>query len=183
MSYSWHSIQKASWILRKGCHWNIGDGKSINIWEDKWIHNQFGSTTWSKKPDNTTCHTVSDLIDDQNKCWKEQTIYQTFYPSEADQICSTPLTSTDQEDFVNWQGTKDGNYSVKSGYQAVMDWTNRHLPQSTSNHYDDHPRWKKLRKLHVPPKQIHLIWRIINNAIPVKEKLTSRGIRCTPLCS
>jgi hypothetical protein len=30
-SYSWHSIIKASWILKKGCLWNIGDGKNINI--------------------------------------------------------------------------------------------------------------------------------------------------------
>jgi hypothetical protein len=44
-------------------------------------------------------------------------------------------------------------------------------------------RWKKLWKLHVPPKQIHFIWRILNNALPVKEKLTRRWVRCNPLCS
>jgi hypothetical protein len=151
-SYSWHSIIKASWILKKGCLWNIGDGKNINIWEDKWFHKQFGSTIWSKKPDNTNYLTVSDLIDDQNKSRKEQTIHQIFYPSEADQICTIPLTSTDQEDFLNWQGTKDGNYSVKSGYQAVMDWNNKNLPQSTSNHYEDHPRWKKTMESPCSPK-------------------------------
>jgi hypothetical protein len=44
-------------------------------------------------------------------------------------------------------------------------------------------RWKKLWKLHVPPKQTHFLWRILNNALPVKENLTKRGVRCNPLCS
>jgi hypothetical protein len=52
-SYSWQSIHKASWLLKKGCFWNIGDGASINIWTDRWIHTHFGSTTWSKKPADT----------------------------------------------------------------------------------------------------------------------------------
>jgi hypothetical protein len=34
-SYSWQSILKASWILKRGCLWLIGNGKDINIWEDR----------------------------------------------------------------------------------------------------------------------------------------------------
>jgi hypothetical protein len=34
-SYSWQSIFKASWILKRGCLWLIGNGKDINIWEDR----------------------------------------------------------------------------------------------------------------------------------------------------
>jgi hypothetical protein len=37
-SYSWKSIQNASWILRKGCYWTIGNGENTNIWDDNWIH-------------------------------------------------------------------------------------------------------------------------------------------------
>jgi hypothetical protein len=44
-SFTWQSIQKVSWLLKKGYIWNIGDGKTINIWEDRWIHPNFGSTT------------------------------------------------------------------------------------------------------------------------------------------
>jgi hypothetical protein len=67
-SFSWQSIQKASWVLKKGCKWIIGDGKSIDIWRDRWIHPQFGSTTWTKQPANTNLHKVCDLIDTQNRC-------------------------------------------------------------------------------------------------------------------
>jgi ribonuclease HI len=181
-SFSWQSIQKASWVLKKGCKWIIGDGKSIDIWRDRWIHPQFGSTMWTKQPANTILHRVCDLINNQNRCWNAQLIKHNFYPTEADQICSIPITNTDHDDIISWQGTKDGVYSVRSGYQAIMEWQHNSQNQSTSSNYEDNPKWKKLWKLSVPPKQLHLIWRILNNAIPVKEKLHKRGIRCVPLC-
>ncbi|MCI21998.1 ribonuclease H protein, partial [Trifolium medium] len=53
-SYYWQSIQKASWILKKGCFWLVGNGQTIKIWEDRWINPQQGNTTWSPKPENTT---------------------------------------------------------------------------------------------------------------------------------
>jgi ribonuclease HI len=126
---------------------------------------------------------VNELIDTQNRCWKEDIIRQTFYPHEAKQIYSIPITCSDQEDFLSWQGTKDGIYSVRSGYQALMEWQNNNQTHSSNTHNEDNPKWKKLWKLCVPPKQLHLIWRILNNAIPVKEKLFKRGIKCVPLCS
>jgi hypothetical protein len=83
MSFSWQSILKANWILRKGCVRQIGNGKSINIWEDVWINPQAGSTMWNKKPENTPIQSVSDLINEDTRCWKEQVINQNFYPMEA----------------------------------------------------------------------------------------------------
>lgn len=182
-SFSWQSIQKASWLLKKGCRWIIGDGKSISIWKDRWIHSHFGCSTWSKQPNDTPFHKVSDLIDRQNMGWNAQLIHQLFYTAKANLICAIPITNIDQEDIISWQGTKDGNYSVKSGYQAIIDWQNSSQNQPSSSHHEDNPRWKKFWKLDVPPKQLHLIWRILNNAIPVKDKLLKRGIRCAPLCA
>jgi hypothetical protein len=52
-NYSWHSILKASWILKKGCFWIVGNGHNIKIWEDRWINPQAGNSTWTPKPDNT----------------------------------------------------------------------------------------------------------------------------------
>ncbi|PNY08539.1 ribonuclease H [Trifolium pratense] len=61
-SYSWQSIQKASWILKKGCFWLVENGQNINIWEDRWINPQGNSTTWTPKPINTNLEKVKDLI-------------------------------------------------------------------------------------------------------------------------
>jgi hypothetical protein len=34
MSYTWRSILKASWVLKKGGLWTVGNGADINIWTD-----------------------------------------------------------------------------------------------------------------------------------------------------
>ncbi|KAK2360163.1 ADP-ribosylation factor GTPase-activating protein AGD3 [Trifolium repens] len=107
---------------------------------------------------------VFDLIDTQNRAWKEEVIKQNFYPMEAKQICSMALPNYNQEDFISWKGTKDGHYSVKSGYQAILAWQESQNPSPNSSNMDN-TRWKKLWNLFVPPKQIHHIWRILNNAI------------------
>jgi ribonuclease HI len=181
MSYSWQSIKKASWILKKHCIWNIGNGEKTSIWEDNWVQPLVGGCIWSKRPENTPYQLVSDLIDNQNKAWKEEVIKQIFYPMEAKLICSMALPNYNQEDFISWKGTKDGHYSVKSGYQAILAWQEAQSPNPSSSNMDN-TRWKKLWKLFVPPKQIHHIWRILNNAIPVRENLSNKGIRCDPLC-
>jgi hypothetical protein len=57
-SYSWQSIQKASWILKRGCFWLVGNGQNIKIWEDKWLNLYGGNTLWTPKP----AHTNLDLV-------------------------------------------------------------------------------------------------------------------------
>ncbi|GAU41426.1 hypothetical protein TSUD_26060 [Trifolium subterraneum] len=186
-SYVWQSIQKASWTLKKGSFWLVGNGDHINIWQDRWIHPHMGSTTWTPKPDSTNLTLVRDLIDHQNHCWKEQLVNQTFIPYEATQICKIPISThmtEDTEDTICWQGTKDGNYSVKSGYNAIMEWatSNSEQPGQANQHTMKDTEWNKIWKLNNPPKQLHLIWRYLHNTLPVKANLITRGILCDTLC-
>ena len=37
MSYTWRSILKGINLLNKGIIWRVGNGKSINIWNDPWV--------------------------------------------------------------------------------------------------------------------------------------------------
>ncbi|KAG8480403.1 hypothetical protein CXB51_025112 [Gossypium anomalum] len=36
-SYTWHSIWGARQLLKEGMGWQIGNGDSINIWNDSWL--------------------------------------------------------------------------------------------------------------------------------------------------
>ncbi|PNX60286.1 hypothetical protein L195_g051848, partial [Trifolium pratense] len=133
-SYSWQSIQQASWILKKGCFWLVGNGQNIKIWEDRWINSQEGNTLWTSKPDNTNLELVKDLIDPSNHQWNSQLINQTFLPIEAQQILKIPLLTITEEDIISWQGTSDGNYTVRSGYNAQMEWESKNSDHAqTSN--------------------------------------------------
>ncbi|MCI38055.1 hypothetical protein A2U01_0059283 [Trifolium medium] len=61
-------------------------------------------------------------MDDSHNGWNSQLINQLFFPKEAQQILQIPITDRSQQDNLTWDGTLDGNYSVKSGYQAIMEW-------------------------------------------------------------
>ncbi|MCI63857.1 hypothetical protein A2U01_0085114, partial [Trifolium medium] len=74
-------------------------------------------------------------MDPHNNTWDEDTINQHFYPIEASMICQIPLAHTMEEDTISWQGTHDGNYTVKSGYNAIMEWQCAKPNQAQSSHF------------------------------------------------
>jgi len=90
MSYTWNNILKARHILNQGSYWRVGDGKSINIWSDKWLPNQHGHKVWTPKPPDSTCNLVKDLINYETNSWKAETINNLFLPFEAEQILQIP---------------------------------------------------------------------------------------------
>jgi ribonuclease HI len=180
-SYSWKSIQKSLWILKKGCVWTVGDGSNINIWEDNWLMEQNGYKVWSKKPPDTTITKVQHLILDQNQ-WNQNLINKLFLPFEVDQIRNIPLTNIEQLDELIWNGTQDGHYSVRSGYHSIIDWKETINTKAGNSISDASPIWEKLWKIKVPPKQITCLWRILHDALPTKEKLFRRGAQHNPLC-
>uniref|UniRef100_A0A0A9E3E3 Reverse transcriptase domain-containing protein n=1 Tax=Arundo donax TaxID=35708 RepID=A0A0A9E3E3_ARUDO len=61
MSYTWRSVLKGISLLKKGIIWRVGDGASIDIWNDPWL--PCGVT---RKPSTirgqTVLHRVSELL-------------------------------------------------------------------------------------------------------------------------
>ncbi|MCH79708.1 ribonuclease H protein, partial [Trifolium medium] len=169
--------------FNEGCYWTIGSGEGVDIWQDNWIHQKGNSSTWSRKPEeHTNYKTVHDVMDTNHNGRNEALIHQLFIPFEAQKILQIPITDKSQPDILTWDGTMDGNYYVKSGYQALMSWSNSSTngPKNSSKSSDD--IWKMLWQLSVPPKHSHFIWRALNNALSVKANLFKKGVRCDPMC-
>ncbi|PNX74031.1 hypothetical protein L195_g029942, partial [Trifolium pratense] len=69
------------------------------------------------------------MLDTTNE-WNSTLINQLFFPQEAQMITQIPITDKDQQHLLTCEGTTDGQYTVKSGYMAIMDWeqyTNKDL--------------------------------------------------------
>jgi hypothetical protein len=49
-----------------------------------------------------------------------------------------------REDEFTWPKAKDGEYMVKSGYQAVKDWNEGSNNPSTSHNNSPNPIWQKI---------------------------------------
>jgi hypothetical protein len=152
MSYTWRSILQANWILKRGCFWTIGNGDQVNIWKDNWLPSQNGFKVWSKQKEGCQHTFVKDLIEPNSNQWNHNTIDNIFLPFEANQIYKIPLADTTTKDDITWASSKDGSYSVKSGYHTVMQWKeiDKTHAGSITNHKD--PTWTSIWKLKLPPK-------------------------------
>ncbi|GKF28626.1 hypothetical protein Tco_0094968, partial [Tanacetum coccineum] len=63
-SYIWRSFIAVKELVRKGCKWNIGNGCSVNVWEDFWLadHRSLGP-----KPYNSKVIYVRDLLNNEGE--------------------------------------------------------------------------------------------------------------------
>jgi hypothetical protein len=71
------------------------------------------------------------------------------------------------------------NYSVKSGYNMLLESTGRVDKSAEQEH------WSSLWKINAPPKAKHLLWRICRGCIPTRTRLHDMCVPCPltcPLC-
>jgi hypothetical protein len=113
-SYAWQSIYQAIETIRRGSCWKIGNGQSINIWEDNWLAWQNGFKTLTPNNGNNNITRVCDIMIDQPyKSWNLRLIDSIFLPFEGDIIKQTPLILEHMEGILMWPHSKDGSYTVK----------------------------------------------------------------------
>ncbi|KAB2600004.1 hypothetical protein D8674_010275 [Pyrus ussuriensis x Pyrus communis] len=107
----------------------------------------------------------------------ESELYQPFISGEAMQaIEETPLGDLSRKDRLIWDLSKNGCYSVKSGYRwlqnrsiAVRDKRRpsvREVPKAL---------WKGIWNLEVPPKLRHFLRLTMHNCLPTREALCRRS--------
>jgi hypothetical protein len=152
-SFTWQGIMAGLENFKRGCIWRVGDGSQINIWEDAWI-----PTRPSKRmmtPQGTILVTmVNDLINPMAGSWDEELIRSLLWSVDANRILEIPMAPLGMEDFVAWQHTKNGLFTVKSAYHAEWDYQFGRKEKRTLKveRSEISPVWKKLWKLNVPAK-------------------------------
>ena len=95
----------------------MGDGIQIKIYEANWLPGETQGYVVSPPIPTLSLATVSALIDPLTYSWNSHTIDSTFLPFEAEQIKSIPLGIIKQPDLLYWPWSRDGSYSVSTGYQ------------------------------------------------------------------
>ncbi|KAA3472112.1 reverse transcriptase [Gossypium australe] len=113
-SFTWRSICGARELIAAGLCWRIGNGKSINIWNDPWVPGT-GQSCLSVQNMNIHWQTVNQLIDEQSFTWKKDIIHKLVDCDKAKRILNIPLARSDEEDLLVWRHDNTGVYSVKSG--------------------------------------------------------------------
>ncbi|XP_075674992.1 uncharacterized protein LOC142644220 [Castanea sativa] len=109
-------------VIGKGMRWNIGNGKKVNIWTDKWIPNPDSFEIVSPRPPDTTNELVASLINPDIGGWDITTMKRIFLPHDIEAILSIPISPCLPKDTQIWTWTQNGHFTVRSAYYVARKW-------------------------------------------------------------
>ncbi|PWA52122.1 hypothetical protein CTI12_AA457560 [Artemisia annua] len=115
-SYIWRSFIAVKDLFHKGCKWNIGDGRGVNVWEDFWLadHKRLGP-----KPYNCEVNYVRDLLNNEGDDWNYEQLTSLFPSNIANQIACS-FVSQLRSDTLYWYNGPGGEFSCKSAYLLAL---------------------------------------------------------------
>lgn len=115
-SYTWRSLWGAKSLLNEGLCWRVGNGVSINPFTDKWIPAQGGTRSLVHHNSADKLLQVSNLINLDEGHWNLEAHGLEMEDDIKEAILSISLSKSWPTDSLYWLHTKDGRYTVKSGY-------------------------------------------------------------------
>jgi hypothetical protein len=182
-SPTWKALMHDLELLKKGAIWRVADGTKIKIWRHKWI-----PRGWSLQPAKSRrpCKLkwVSQLIDENTKEWKEETLNRFFHSFDIEEIKKIKIPRNCEEDFVAWHYEKTDCFSVRSVYRLGIELRDIGKVTSSSMHADGERQiWKKLWQLPVPPKVKVFSWHVVHNGLVVQANKKSRGMEVQATCA
>lgn len=181
--YVWRSICTAREVIKRRSSWQIGDGRTVKVWGDRWIPRRSTFQSVSTRPADSTITFVSELITEDAR-WNMDMLTSVLPKEEVDIICTISLSVWSTCDNFIWHFDKKGKFTVKSAYHVARLWV---LPPSltastsasTSPFYT---LWNHLWKVNVPPKVKMVAWRIISDIIPTADNLRKRRVSMDESC-
>ena len=182
-SFTWQSIMAGLNTFKRGHIWRVGNGESINIWEDHWVPGSPSRMIITPRQ-QVILRTVDELIDPHTHDWDEQLVRNIFNPVDAARILCIPLNENMTEDFVAWHLSKTYTFTVRSAYYAQWTHTFGHKINRTDGQGSSRPNpvWDILWKLKVPAKVKIFVWKALHGTIPGLAILANRHIKTSAQC-
>lgn len=91
-------------------------------------------------------------------------------------IKQIPLLDCSGVDKLCWWRSRNGEYSVQSGYYSTMEVL-------IDNHHFRKPGdWMRIWKLNIPPKFKLLLWRVARGCLPTRINLRKKHVPCVDTC-
>ena len=182
-SFTWQSIMAGVSSLKRGHIWRVGNGQNIDIWEDAWIPNCANRKIVTPKG-GQLLRKVADLIDPILNSWDEDLLRQTLWPIDVQRVLTIPISQHDMPDFIAWNFTKKGIFSVRSAYFVEWDhqYGNKLRHTNGMGRTTVNPIWARIWKLACPAKVKIFIWRTLHGTIPCRVNLANRHVKVSPKC-
>lgn len=147
---TWKAIIKGWEVLKRGLIRRIGDGRTSEIWHDRWIAGVATMKPLGRLSDEPV-QLVSDLLLENSTQWDVQKIERIFFPLDAVAILGMPRPRSRLPDFWAWAWELSGIFTVRSAYKELVSEGGNDVLESSSSS-NDRFTWKALWKLNVMPK-------------------------------
>ncbi|KAG7537158.1 Helitron helicase-like domain [Arabidopsis suecica] len=174
-SYGWRSIMASKPLLTSGLRRTIGSGMNTRVWLDPWIPDIPARPAKGKTTERDPHLYVDHFIDPVSKHWKLDRLHALIDPSDIPLILGIRPSRSYLSDGYSWNGTKSGNYSVKSGY-----WAARELSRPTCDHpfqgLGITPLLAQVWKLKTTRKLKHFVWQCLSGCLATNHTLFYRHI-------
>ncbi len=180
-SFAWRSILKAKELILLGSSWRVGDGANISIKGTNWLLDEGHKRIISPLPNLPTDAKGRDLIHGNPPTWNLDMIRTILLPYDADAIAKIPLSDRAPPDRLIWHATRDGNYTVRSGYHMLLQNSKNSNPECSHQGEPD-PLWKTIWASRVPAKVKTFLWKACHESLPTKAGLFRRRVIPHPYC-
>ncbi|KAJ1395658.1 Ribonuclease H-like superfamily [Sesbania bispinosa] len=162
-SWIWTSILQGRDFLKSEGRWMVAGGERVSICEDNWLVT--GKSLAHFK--NSVQGNVKELMSDLDRQWNIPK-HSSLFPLEwCKQVVQTPICITAEMNYLFWPHTKQGDYSVKSGYKVLK--LKEPIPSNlaSSSAVSRVDLWPRVWGAKVPHKLKMFIWKICQDAVPL----------------
>ena len=129
---------------------------------------------------------VSELIDPSTGEWDSALVKDICWEQDAKNILAIPLKQG-MMDNLAWQFDSKGHFSVKSAYHVLAD--NRDMKKNKQKGESSNIevtgisfKWSNIWRLMCQPKVKQFLWRLAHNSLPLRTKISRRGMDIDTQC-
>ena len=176
-SHGWRSILCGRDLLLQNTRKAIGNGEDTMMWDEPWLSTEEPRRPIGPPDAGSKSLNVAAVLNPITGGWDRDKV-ELLLPSHSEEIFLLKPSKTRSRDAHSWLGTRNGDYSTKTGYYTAM--AKRTLAEGTpqqANFYWMADIWL----IPIPPKLRVFLWKIVQKALPLGDNLESRGIIATNL--
>jgi len=152
----WSSIKAAYNVILDHATWLLGNGGNIHFWSDNWCGPPFNLFMNDDEVVDDSI-LVRDYIIDHR--WNLPTDFVFQFPHIWNLVQQVTIPEEDIEDELVWLESSNGKLSFKDAY-IFIDTPSQCL------------QWARcVWSPNIPPSKSLLVWRVMNDKVPVDEKL------------
>ena len=145
--YAWRSIMATKEIIKRGTRWCIGNGRSVHIWEDRWLPKPDSFRVDSPRRPQGEAEMVANLMDPEIRRWNVDKVRRTVLPHEAELVLSILVSPRLPEDSVIWRWTNNGRFSIRSAYGVAQKWLKEYSKKPEFGSCSDNSKMKAIWKV------------------------------------